>query len=594
MGLKQGEVQPGAAYVLGLDYGSDSCRAVIIDAADGTEKGVGVMQYPRWIRGLYSDPAANQFRQHPQDYIDTLEGAVREAAAKAGKDVAAKIRGIAIDTTGSTPCAVDKAGTPLSLKPEFAENPNAMFLLWKDHTAVAEAARINTLAKTWGGTDYTKYEGGIYSAEWYWSKALHVIAVDQKVAAAAYSFIEHCDWMAALLTGAKDFAAIKKSRCAMGHKAMWHRDFAGEISQEFAGGKLHDSVDAEGDGFHGYGGYPSAGFLSKLDPRLVAIREALGNETWPSDTAAGLLTAEWAARLGVPQGIPVAVGAYDAHMGAVGGGARPGWLIKVMGTSTCDVIVGPKPAGEEVPVRGICGQVDGSVISGMLGYEAGQSAFGDVYAWFKRLLMWPLDTILPGIEGVDDGVKEKIAQALSKKLIPEIEKAAEQIDPASSGIVALDWLNGRRTPDANQLLKGAIMGLTLGSDAPRVYRALVEATAFGARAIVERFIAEGVNIDGIVGIGGVARKSPLVMQIVADVLNKPIDVLGNDQCVALGAAMFAAVVAGLYPDIPAAQKALGAPVEKTYVPNPQRAKIYDGLYERYKALGAFAEGQAGK
>jgi L-ribulokinase len=586
MGLKQAE-----SYVLGLDYGSDSCRAVIIDAADGTEKGVGVMQYPRWTRGLYSDAAVNQFRQHPQDYIDALEGAVREAAAKAGKDVAARIRGIAIDTTGSTPCAVDKAGTPLSLKPEFAENPNAMFLLWKDHTAVAEAARINAMAKTWGGTDYTKYEGGVYSAEWYWSKVLHVISTDHKVAAAACSFVEHCDWMAALLTGTKDFAAIKKSRCAMGHKAMWHRDFASKIPSEFAGGKIHTNNGGRRDN---EGGYPSAEFLAKLDPRLVPIQAALGNETWPSDTAAGVLTAEWAGRLGIPQWIPVAVGAYDAHMGAVGGGARPGWLIKVMGTSTCDVIVGPKPAGEEVPVRGICGQVDGSVIPGMVGYEAGQSAFGDVYAWFKRLLMWPLDAILPGLEGVDDGVKEQIAQAVSKKLIPEIEQAVEQIDPANSGIVALDWLNGRRTPDANQLLKGAILGLTLGSDAPRVYRALVEATAFGARAIVERFIAEGVKIVGFVGIGGVARKSSLVMQIVADVLNKPIDVLGNDQCVALGAAMFAAVVAGLYPDIPAAQKALGAPVEKTYVPNPQRAKVYDGLYERYKTLGSFAEGQTGE
>jgi L-ribulokinase len=376
--------------------------------------------------------------------------------------------------------------------------------------------------------------------------------------------MEHCDWMTALLTGAKDFASIKKSRCAIGHKAMWHADW----------------------------GYPSADFLFKLDPRLVPIREALGKETYTSDTAAGALTAEWAGRLGIPPGIPVAMGAYDAHMGAVGGGARPGWLIKVMGTSTCDVIVGPKPAGREALVRGICGQVDGSVIPGLLGYEAGQSAFGDVYAWFKNVLMWPLETLLPEIEGVDNSIKEAILRGISKKLIPGIERAAEKIDPADSGIVALDWLNGRRTPDANQLLKGAVMGLTLGSDAPRIYRALAEATAFGARAIVERFVEEGVTIEGIVGIGGVARKSSLVMQIVADVLNKPIDVLANDQCVALGAAMFAALAAGLYPDIAAAQKALVPPVEKTYVPNAGRAAVYDRIYKRYKALGAFAEAQA--
>ncbi|MDR1949735.1 MAG: ribulokinase [Spirochaetaceae bacterium] len=559
MAIKQGE-----AYVLGLDYGSDSCRAVIIDAADGKEAGVGVMDFPRWARGLYCDPAANQFRQHPQDYIDTLEGTVKEALAGAGAGIAAKIRGIAIDTTGSTPCAVDKTGTPLAMRPEFADNPNAMFILWKDHTAIAEAGRINALAKSWGGTDFTQYEGGIYSTEWFWSKALHVLSVDSKVASAAYSFMEHCDWMTALLTGTTEFAAIKKSRCAMGHKAMWHADW----------------------------GYPSGEFLSKLDPRLVPIREALGNETYASDTVSGFLAADWAAKLGIPPGIPVAVGAYDAHMGAVGGGARPGWLIKVMGTSTCDVIVGPKPAGKEALVRGICGQVDGSVIPGMLGYEAGQSAFGDVYAWFKNLLMWPLESLLPDIEGVDDGVKEKILRGIAKKLIPEIEKAAEKIDPAGSSIVALDWLNGRRTPDANQRLKGAILGLTLGSDAPRIYRALAEATAFGARAIVERFVEEGVKIEGIVGIGGVARKSSLVMQIVADVLNKPIDVLANDQCVALGAAMFAALAAGLYPDITTAQKALCSPVEKTYVPNAERAAVYDEIYRRYKTLGAFAETQA--
>ena len=556
MGLQQGE-----AYVLGLDYGSDSCRAVIIDAADGKETGVAVMYYPRWSKGLYCDPAANQFRQHPLDYIEALEGTVKEAATKAGKAAAAKIRGIAIDTTGSTPCAVDKTGTPLAMNADFAENPNAMFILWKDHTAVEAAGRINALAKSWGGTDFTQYEGGVYSAEWFWSKALHVLSTDPKAAAAVHSFIEHCDWMTGLLTGAADFSAIKKSRCAMGHKAMWHADW----------------------------GYPSGDFFAKLDPRLVPIRDALGTDTYTSDTTAGLLTAEWAARLGIPAGIPIAVGAYDAHMGAVGGGARPGWLIKVMGTSTCDITVGPKPAGQETPVRGICGQVDGSVISGILGYEAGQSAFGDVYAWFKNLLLWPLEAVLPGIEGVDQAAKEKIAQGVAKKLIPAIEQAAATVDPAASGIVALDWLNGRRTPDANQLLKGAVMGLTLGTDAPRFYRALAEATAFGARAIVECFVEQGVAIEGIVGIGGVARKSPLVMQIVADVLNKPIDVPANDQCVALGAAMFAALAAGLYPDISAAQKALCPPIEKTYRPDPARAAVYDALYKQYRALGAFAE-----
>jgi L-ribulokinase len=278
-------------------------------------------------------------------------------------------------------------------------------------------------------------------------------------------------------------------------------------------------------------------------------------------------------------------------MGAVGGGVKEGLLVKVIGTSTCDIIVASK-SGKEKLVAGICGQVDGSVIPGMIGYEAGQSSFGDVYAWFKQLVCWPIETLLPGIEGIDAGVKEKIAGELSIKIIPELEKAAALIEPGTSGLTALDWLNGRRTPDANQLLRGAITGLTLGTDAPRFYRALAEATALGAKAIVERFRDEGVFIEGIIGIGGVAKKSSLIMQILADVLNMPISIPSGDQSVALGAAMFAAVVAGLYPDVPTAQKALCAPIETIYNPQPREAGIYGKLYQEYKKLGAFVVTQS--
>jgi L-ribulokinase len=534
---------------------------VLIDALTGETAGVSVRNYPRWTRGLYCDPAANRFRQHPQDYIDVLEETVRELLA--GREAPAKkVRGIAIDTTGSTPCAVDGEGTPLALKEEFAENPAAMFVLWKDHTAVAEAEKITRTAKTWGGTDYTCYEGGVYSAEWFWAKILRVMAEDPAVAAAASSFVEHCDWMTAFLTGVTDPNHIKRSRCAMGHKAMFHRSFEG--------------------------GYPSRDFLRLLDPRLIGIRETLGTETYTSDTSAGPLTGEWARRLGLPPGIPVAVGAYDAHMGAVGGGVKAGVLVQVMGTSTCDMIVGPIPEAGEVPVRGICGQVEGSVVPGMIGYEAGQSSFGDVYAWFKNILMWPLEQVLPVLDLGED-VKRQVAEGISRKLIPVLEGAAEKLDPRQTGLTALDWLNGRRTPDANQLLKGAVTGLNLGTDAVRFYRALVEATAFGARAIVERFREQGVTIDEIVGIGGVARKSSLVMQTLADVLNMPIKVPANDQSVALGAAMFAAVAAGLYPDIPAAQAVLCPPIEKIYRPRPDQVPVYNSLYKLYQNLGAFAE-----
>ncbi|MDP2792392.1 MAG: ribulokinase [Rectinemataceae bacterium] len=542
--------------VLGIDYGTDSCRAVVISADDGSMIAEAVATYPRWAEGKFCDPARNIFRQHPLDYMESLQTAMDGLLRKAGADLLFSVKGIAIDTTGSTPCAVDAAGTPLSLLPEFAQDPDAMFILWKDHSAVEEAAAINQTAKSWGSEDFTKYEGGIYSSEWFWAKAMHIRAVNPRVAAAARSFVEHCDWMPALLTGTQGLDTIMRSRCAMGHKAMWHAEF---------------------------GGYPSTAFLDRLDPGLSAIRSTLGSRTWTSEEACGSLIAEWARLLHLTAGIPIAVGAIDAHMGAVGGGVREGVLVKVMGTSTCDMIVGSRPEAGEKLVGGICGQVDGSIIPSMLGYEAGQSAFGDVYAWFKRLLSWPVETLLP----------DK-AEEIGARLMEALEKEAALIDPALSLPLALDWLNGRRTPDANQLLKGAITGLTLGTTAPMIYRALIEATAFGSRAIVERFRSEGVRIDRIIAIGGVAKKSPLVMQIVADVLGMPIDIASSDQSVALGAAMFASVVAGIHPTVADAQRRMLPPVERVVEPNKGLAALYNGRYEKYGRLGRFIENEVNR
>jgi L-ribulokinase len=555
--------KPGEDFVLGMDFGSDSCRAVIVDAADGSEGGSAVEWYPRWAKGLYCDPGQNRFRQHPRDYLETLEGAVKKAALQAGKEALSRIRGIAVDTTGATPCAVDEEGTPLSLKPGFEENPSAMFVLWKDHSANGEAAEINRLAKTWGGTDFTKYEGGAHASEWFWAKALHILREDQEVAAALYSFLEHCDWITGLLAGNASLRTLKRSRGVMGHKGLWHREF---------------------------GGYPSEEFLKLLDPRLVTLRNSLGTETWTSDTRAGGLSAEWAERLGLPQGIPVAVGAVDCYIGAVGGGVEPGRLVMVVGTSTCDMTVTPLPQGPEKLVRGLAGQIEGSMIPGLIGHESGQSAFGDVYAWFRKLLLWPLENILPQV--TDKGEAEKLLAAVSKRLIPELEKEAEKLEPGSSGVLALDWFNGRRSPDLATELKAAVTGLTLGTCAVRFYRALAEATVFGARAIIDRFRKEGIHIDNIVAVGGVARKSSLVMQILADVLKMPIQVSRADQAAALGSAMYAAVAAGLYGDIPGAQKAMGAPIEKVYEPNRAYAALYDRLYEEYRRLGAFVEENA--
>ena len=554
----------GAACVVGIDFGTDSVRSIVADATTGSVLGTSVKYYPRWAKGLYCDPVENRFRQHPLDYLESMESSVVEALSQAGATVPARVRGIAVDTTGSTPVLADRSGKPLALSAPFAENPNAMFVLWKDHTAVAEAERLNHLARTWGGVDYTKYVGGIYSSEWFWAKVTHVLETDSAVAQAAVTIVEHCDWIPAVLTGASDLARFKRSRCAAGHKALWHAEF---------------------------GGYPSDAFLAKLNPRLPALKQTLGTDTFTSDTPFGTLSPEWAAKLGLPRETVVAVGAFDAHMGAVGGGIGRNRLLKVMGTSTCDMVVAAPDHQPEKLVSGICGQVDGSVIPGMIGYEAGQSAFGDVYAWFKAILSWPLETILPTLAGISEEVKRDVAGRIAEKIIPALEEGAAALKIEETVPVALDWMNGRRTPDANQRLTGAIAGIRLGTDAPRIYRSLVEATAFGSRAIVERFRAQGTRIDSAIAIGGVAKKSRFVMQTIADVMNIEVTVAAGDQPVALGAAMFAATAAGLYRKVEEAQQAMSSGIESVYRPDPDRAKRYDRLYKDYLALGSFVESE---
>ncbi len=549
-------------YTLGVDYGTDSVRTILVDASNGNEIANSVFYYPRWKAGKYCVPLKNQFRQHPLDYVEGLESTIRGVLAKAPASVAENVVAISIDTTGSTPVAVDVNGTPLALLPEFAENPNAMFVLWKDHTATAEAEEINTLARSWGGVDYTKFEGGIYSTEWFWAKILRVLRVDEKVRAKAYSWVEHCDWIPALLTGTEATSKMKRSRCSAGHKAMWHADF---------------------------GGLPPEEFLVKLDPLLKGLRSQMYDETYTCEVKAGNLTPEWASRLGLSENVAVGVGAFDAHLGALGGEIKPYYLSKIMGTSTCDILIAPLEEVGDKLVKGICGQVDGSVVPGMMGLEAGQSAFGDVYAWFKQLLMWPVETLISDSKLLDEDAKTKLISEISDAIIPKLSKEAEQLGIGESGIIALDWMNGRRTPDANQLLKGAILGLNLGSDAPSIFRALVEATAFGAKKIVDRFIDEGIPIEGIIALGGVAKKSPFIMQVVADVINKPILVAKSEQACALGSAMAAAVVGGLYPTVLDAQKAMGNGFETEYHPISENAEKYRKLYEQYSQYGQVIE-----
>jgi len=548
-------------YVIGLDYGTDSCRAVIVNTLTGEELASAVTYYSRWKEGKYCDPQKNSYRQHPLDYTEGLEYSVKKALSQCPTEVAVNVVGIAFDTTGSTPVLTDKSGTPLSLLPEFAENPNAMFVLWKDHTAIKEAATINELAKKWD-TDYTAYEGGIYSSEWVWAKIAHILKEDEAVSKAAYSWIEHCDWLPAILTGKTKPEEVYRSRCAAGHKAMW---------------------------LEKWGGLPPEEFLTAIEPKLAGFRSHLFRDTYTSNTKVGYLTEEWAERLGLTTNVAVAVGAFDCHMGAVGAEVKPHTIVRVIGTSTCDIMVSSYNELGNKLIPGICGQVDGSVIPGMYGLEAGQSAFGDIYAWYKRLLSWPLDHILANTSLIDEATKTKLIEETADKIIPALSEEAAKVPISESTILAIDWMNGRRTPDASQLVKGTITGLNLGSSAPLIFRALVEATAFGSKAIVDRFLENGIKIDTVIGIGGISLKSPFVMQTLADVLNMPIKVAKAEQACAFGASMFAATAAGLYAKVEDAQQAMGKGFAKEYYPNHENHQAYLDLYEKYQKLGKFTE-----
>jgi len=549
-------------FVIGVDYGTDSVRSVLINARNGEEVATSVFYYPRWQKGLYCNAAENQFRQHPLDYVEGLEATIKNCLQKAGPDAAKAVKGLAVDTTGSTPVAVDKTGTPLALTPGFEENPHAMFVLWKDHTGVEEAAQINEHATKFD-TNYLKYVGGIYSSEWFWAKLLRTLRTDEAVAKACYSWVEHCDWIPFLLTGGTDAAQIKRGRCSAGHKALWAEEFDG---------------------------LPPDDFFSSLDPLLKGFTSRLFTDTYTSDEPAGNLSPEWAERLGLSTDVLVGVGAFDAHMGAVGGQIEPYHLSKVMGTSTCDILVAPTAEMDGKLIRGICGQVNGSVIPGMVGLEAGQSAFGDTYAWFKNLLAWPLNA-LSSSTIIDTKTAEALKEELAAKIIPELSRQAALLPIDEDSELAIDWLNGRRTPDADQTLTGAITGLGLGSDAPRVFRALAEATCFGAKSIVDRFVDEGIPVKGLIGIGGVAKKSPYIMQMMADVLGMPIRIHQFEHTCALGAAMFAAVVAGIYPTVEDAMQAMGRGFDAEYFPNAANSELYSKRYKQYVTLGGFIEGR---
>ena len=539
-------------FVLGIDYGTDSVRSVLLNAFTGEETASSVFYYPRWKDGLYCNAVSNQFRQHPLDYLEGLEATIKDCLKKTGPETASNVVGISVDTTGSTPVAVNEQGTPLCLMPGLENNPNAMFVLWKDHTSTQEAEEINKHAEKFE-INYLQYVGGIYSSEWFWAKLLHILREDEQVRKNIYSFVEHCDWIPFVLTGGKEAKQVRRSVCSAGHKALWSTEFAG---------------------------LPPNEFFASLDPLLDGVTKKLFAKTFTSDKAAGTISAEWANRLGLSKNVVVGVGAFDCHMGAVGGQIEPYHLSRIVGTSTCDIMVAPANEIKGKLIKGICGQVDGSVIPGMIGMEAGQSAFGDAYAWFKSLLSWPIANL------ISDKAQQ---ETISNEMISSLSDAAAKLALSENDVLASDWLNGRRTPDANQLLKGAFTNLNLGSDAPQLFKALVEATCFGSKAIVNRFIEEGIPVKGIIALGGVAKKSSYVMQTMANILEQPIRIHQSEQTCANGAAMFAATAAGVFNKVEDAMKAMGQGFEKTIFPDPSTASYYKCRYEKYKALGKYIE-----
>ena len=527
-------------FTIGVDYGTNSVRAIVVSTGTGKAVGSFVFNYPSGHQGILLDKNDHHLaRQNPADYIKGVEVSVVSALKQARKHKGFSpdnVIGIGVDTTGSTPIPVDRNNVPLALQKEWKKNMAAHAWLWKDHTSAEEAAKITETAKK-HAPKYIERYGGTYSSEWFWAKVWHCLNAAPAVFDAAYSWVELADFVPAILAGVKDPTAVMRGVCAAGHKAIFQHD---------------------------WGGLPDKNFLAMLDPKLAALRDRLYATAYDAKMPAGTLCTEWAGKLGLRAGIPIAIGAFDAHYGAIGAGVAEGTLVKIIGTSTCDcTVVSQEHKKGEIP--GICGTVLGSILPDYYGVEAGQSAVGDIFKWFVEVVCG------------NDG-----------SLHNTFTKQAQKLAPGQSGLVALDWNNGNRTILVDPKLSGLIVGQTLYTTPAEIYRALIEATAYGARAIIERIKEYGVPVDRIVCCGGIAEKNPMLMQIYADVTGCTMLISGSSQTCALGSCIAAAVVAGKknggYNSFAEAQEKMTSLKSVKYTPDQKAKAVYDELYAIYRLM----------
>ncbi|MDC7289072.1 ribulokinase [Blautia schinkii] len=547
----------GAHYVIGIDYGSDSVRAILVDTQSAKTVDTAVAEYPRWREGRYCNDKISQYRQHPMDYLECLEMILKKLLV-GRRHLATEVVGIAVDTTGSTVCPVDEKGTPLAMKTGFEEEPDAMFHLWKDHTAIAEAEEINHVLSC-AKIDYTKYQGE-YSAEWFWAKILRTVRHNPSIRDNAYCWVEHVDWIAGVLTGNTLPETIAHCSCAAGHKALWNSEFKG---------------------------LPERETLSSMDPYLGMIYDRYSQKPKHAGENIGTLCKEWADKLGLSENTVIGMGSFDAHAGAVGVGITEKTMVKVVGTSTVDMMIVKPNTVSGKNSKAYCGLAEDSIIPGFMGVEAGQSAFGDTYAWLKRFLTWPLESFDIPEEILGKEAKGRLSQYLCVQMLRELENQAMELQ--EDELTALDWFNGRRYPRLNESITSSITGLTLSTMPPSVYRALVRATVFGSRRIYDSLKNLGIDIQRIICVGGIAQKSSYIMQTLCDSLNVPIMVSAETQSCARGAAIYAAVASGLYEDISEAQKELCEEYHPTYHPDKENGRILEKKYRLYCALGDVTE-----